>query len=502
VSDTHPADLTLLDAAAEMAGGRLSAVELTTACLERIEARDGVYGAWIRVYPERALQAARAADLRRAEGRSLGVLDGVPLGLKDVIGAAGYPLTGDSAVLAGNVAPVDSGAWRRLREAGMVLLGHLHCGEFACGTWGRNPWHPSFSPGGSSSGSGVALASRTVPAALGTDTRGSIRNPSAQNGVTGLKPTHGLVPADGIIALSFSYDVVGPMARTAADCAALLAALATRPPSAVPAFSTPTAATAATALSATRPLAGARIGVPRAFGHPLSPGIAEVYARFQEELAGLGAVLVPIDRPPNPLEENRGFAGGYKTIIGAESVSVHSQFAGREHLLREEFRRDFPFLLDPGGTAEQYVAAQQKRAALVRTWRSVFESGRLDAVVEPCSTGEIWKRGESVRDPARPPRLYSMWSDTNFPVVALPAGLSPVDHGPVGMQLIGLPHSDRMLLGLATDYQAGTGYHLAVPPALDEPSLEGFVWPERPGAGDQPAFAAPHSPFDILHLEA
>jgi aspartyl-tRNA(Asn)/glutamyl-tRNA(Gln) amidotransferase subunit A len=489
VADTHPADLTLLQAAAELARGTLSAHELTTACLERIEARDHAFGAWLHVYPQRALDAARAADRRRAQGSPLGVLDGVPIGLKDVIGAAGYPLTGDSAVLRGNVARDDSGAWSRLRAAGMILLGHLHCGEFACGTWGRNPWHPSFSPGGSSSGSGVALVARTVPAALGTDTRGSIRNPSAQNGVTGLKPTHGLVATGGIIALAFSYDVVGPMARTAADCAALMTALATRPGMPWPAGN-----------ARPRPLAGARIGVPRSFGHPLSAGVAQVYQRFQEELIGLGAVPVPIDRPPNPLEDNGGVAGGFKTIIGAESASVHAQFAGREHLLREEFRRDFPWLLDPSGTAAHYIAAQQKRAALVRTWRAVFAEQQLDAVAEPCSTGEIWKRHESVRDQSRPPRLYAMWSDTNFPVVALPAGFSPADGGPVGMQLVGLPHTDPLLLGLAMDYQSGTGYHRAVPPSLDDPEPGGFTSPDRPDAGPQPAFAAPESPFDILHL--
>jgi aspartyl-tRNA(Asn)/glutamyl-tRNA(Gln) amidotransferase subunit A len=487
MADTHPADLSVADASEQLATGQLTSVELVGACLDRIEARDRRFGAWLNVYADDALAGARNSDSRRAHGAARGPLDGIPLGLKDVIGVAGYPVTADSAVLQGNVARTDAGAWHRLHAAGMILLGHLHCGEFACGTWGRNPWSEHFSAGGSSSGSGVALATRTVPAALGTDTRGSIRNPSAQNAVTGVKPTIGLVSTKGIIPLAFSYDVVGPMARSAADCAILMTALSERPGLPWP-----------TSLIRPCPLAGARIGMPRSFGHILSGGVANVYERFCDELAELGAVLVPIDRPPNPLEDNDGLAGGYKTIIGAEARAVHTQFTDRRHLLREEFRRDFPALLDHDATAAQYVLAQRKRVALVEVWRTIFADHGLDAVVEPCSTGEIWKRHESVRDKSRPPRLYSMWSDTNFPVVVVPAGRSKADGGPVGMQIIGLPHSEPSLLNIAMDYQAETAYHLAMPPGLDEGG--DYVGPSRPSAGPQPAFVPPQSPFDILHI--
>lgn len=487
MADTHPADLTLRAAADRLRRGRLSAADLTDACLERIDARDARYGGWLHVYRAQARQAARDSDARHRVGDRLGPLDGVPIGLKDVIGAAGHPLTGDSVALTGNLATQDAGAWARLRAAGMVLLGHLHCGEFACGTWGRNPWHPDFSPGGSSSGSGVALATRTVPATLGTDTRGSIRNPCAQNGVTGVKPSFGMVSARGIIPLAVSYDVVGPMARTAADCATLLGALAELPGLPWPAGPR----------SGARPVAGARIGVPR-LGGLLSDGVGEVFDRFSRELTALGAVPVPIERPANPLEADGGW-GGYRAIIGAEARAMHAQFADRQLLLRREFRDDFPPLLDPAATAADYVDAQRQRVELADRWRDIVEAGDLQAIAEPCATGEIWRAGASPRDPSAPPRLYGMWSDTNFPVVCLPAGRSPVDSGPVGVQLIGLPHTEPMLLQLAIDYQAATGYHLSEPPGLDDHTAPDYVGPDRPAAGPQPPLRVPVDPFDIRY---
>lgn len=489
MAETNPADLTVAQASGQLAAGALSAVELTSACLERIMNRDQAYGAWLHVYRDDALAAARGSDARRSAGQALAAVDGIPVGLKDVIGAAGYPLTGDSSALEGNIAAHDAGAWARLRAAGMVLLGHLHCGEFACGTWGCNPWDPTFSPGGSSSGSGVALAIRTVPATLGTDTRGSIRNPSAQNAVTGVKPTFGLVSARGIIPLAFSYDVVGPMARTAADCSMLMAALVSR-------------SDLDWSGGHRDGLRGVRIGVPRFEAHPLSSGVGGVYNQFLRELTELGAVLVPFDRPMNPLEDGDGLRGGFKTIIGAEAPAVHAQFGGRRQLFREEFQRDFPWLLDADGSAVDYVIAQRKRAALVQTWRSLFAELDLGAVAEPCSTGEIWKRDQSVRDPGRPPRLYAMWSDTNFPVVCLPAGQSALDQGPVGMQLVGLPYSDPFLLSLAMSYQAATDHHLAEPPGLDDPDRCAYLGPHRPEGGRQLPLVVPESPFDILHIAA
>jgi aspartyl-tRNA(Asn)/glutamyl-tRNA(Gln) amidotransferase subunit A len=156
-TSSHQAGLGVCEASAALGDGSSSAQELTLACLERIAGRDGRHSAWLRVDEDSAIAAARAADDRRAAGAA-GPLTGIPVGLKDAIGVKGRPRTADSAMLDGNIAEADATAWARMDAAGMVLLGHLHCGVFANGTWGVNPWGDEFSPGGSSSGSGVALA--------------------------------------------------------------------------------------------------------------------------------------------------------------------------------------------------------------------------------------------------------------------------------------------------------------------------------------------------------
>jgi aspartyl-tRNA(Asn)/glutamyl-tRNA(Gln) amidotransferase subunit A len=483
----HPADLDLLQAAAALRCGELSAAELTAACLQRIADRDGRFGAFIRVYEDEAVRAARQADRARAAGAA-GPLTGLPIALKDVIGVAGRPLTADSAVLEGNVAGEDATVWARLRAEGMVLLGHLHCGEFANGIWGANPWGPAFSPGGSSSGSGIALAARMVPAALGTDTRGSIRMPAAFTGVSAVKPTFGLVSTAGVIPFSYTMDAVGPMARSAADCAALLAAMAGPDPAdratlAQPAGQPPGGRYPTQPTPAARPLAGTRIGIPR-FGDPPSPGVAEVSGRFAAELASLGAELVAFDWPPSPLERGGRNTGDWMHILGAEAQVIHEQFADRAHLYRDEFR----MLMAPlqPGRARDYVRAQLARAELARTWTRLLTTRRLDAVAHPACNDELFRADAEVTYAALPRLMLGVWNDTGFPVVSVPAGLSPADGSPVGMQLAGLPYTEAALLQIAVDYQAATPYHRACPPDLDDGPR--YRPPPRPAAGPQPPY--------------
>jgi aspartyl-tRNA(Asn)/glutamyl-tRNA(Gln) amidotransferase subunit A len=493
--DAHPADWTLSEASEALHGGRVTAAELTEACLERIAARDHSFGAWIRVYRDRALEAARAADARLAAGTA-GPLTGVPIGLKDVIGAAGLPLTADSAVLEGNVAPADATAWARLREAGMVLLGHLHCGEFANGVWGANPWGPdSFSPGGSSSGSGVALAARMVPATLGSDGRGSVRMPAAFNGVTGVKPTFGLVSTAGCIPITFTYDIIGPMARSAADCSLLLSVMAGPDEADRTTLAQPARQQYPTRpRTGDRPLAGTRIGIPR-FDAAMSDGVAFVNDRFQQELAGLGAELVGFDWPENPLEEpGAGGVGEWTHILGAEAHAIHGQFTDRADLYREEFRVLFA-MMSAVGSAADYVSAQTKRAGYVRTWTSIFDELQLAAVAHPAAQDELFGI-DATSIVTRPPRLmFGCWSDANFPVVSVPAGLSPTDGSPVGMQLAGLPFTEDALLQVAIDYQAATDHHRLVPAGLDEAPV--YRGPRRLETGiDQPPFVPMPSPLE------
>ncbi|MEQ9121733.1 MAG: amidase, partial [Alphaproteobacteria bacterium] len=251
--------------------GALSPVDLTQACLDRIEKLDGKVNAVLRTMPERALAAARAAEAEIHAGRRRGPLHGVPYGLKDIIDIAGEPTTAHSKVLA-QQPPVTTNAavTDRLEAAGGVCVAKLSTWEFAVGgpsfdlPWppARNPWDLERTPGGSSSGSGAGLAARFFPAALGTDTGGSVRNPAASCGVVGLKPTYGRVPLRGVLPLSTSLDHVGPMTRTVADNAILFQAIAGPDPEDPTTFDAPVPDVMATLGEG---VAGLKIGVIRHF---------------------------------------------------------------------------------------------------------------------------------------------------------------------------------------------------------------------------------------------
>ena len=247
-SSRDHADLGLLEAAALLRSRQLSATELLAACLARIEARNGgppsfdgapgAVNAWVRLYPDHARACAREADERLdREGADAPLVCGIPIGLKDLYAVAGLPLTASSRVLGDEPAAADCEPWARLRARGMVLVGHTHTHEFAAGgTTDQvgNPRAPDRSAGGSSGGSAAALAAGMVPAALGTDTLGSLRIPSALCGTSTIKATHGRVPMTGVIPLAATLDHAGPMARTIADCSALLAAMAADGPDVSP----------------------------------------------------------------------------------------------------------------------------------------------------------------------------------------------------------------------------------------------------------------------------
>src|SRR6478735_4622243 len=236
VAVTDPADLGVRDAAAALHSRSLSSRELVDACLARIHERDGTHShdgdpasvnAWVRVYEEDALEAAARADERLAQGGAP-ALCGIPIGLKDLYAVAGKPVTASSTLLF-EVPERDCDVWARLADEGMVLLGHVHTHEFACGgTTDQvgNPWALERSAGGSGGGSSAALASRQVPVTTGTDTAGSLRIPSAECGTSTVKPTRGLLSLRGIVPLAPSFDHPGPMTRTVRDCEPLLAALA------------------------------------------------------------------------------------------------------------------------------------------------------------------------------------------------------------------------------------------------------------------------------------
>ena len=313
-SGTDPAELGILEAGAQLRARRLSASELADACLTRIEDHNGgpptfdgapdAINAWVRVYGEHARRQARAADERlRADPGAAPLLCGIPIALKDLYGVAGLPLTASSAVLAGNVAAFDATAWARLRDQGMVLLGHTHAHEFAAGgTTDQvgNPWALDRIAGGSSGGSAAALAARMAPAALGTDTCGSLRIPSACCGTSAIKPTHGRLPLDGIIALAPTLDHPGPMARTIADCSALLAGMAEGGPAIDPLSppSAPLGELPLTPRGGPDPLAGTTIAVTnRPEALTIDPAVASSFDEAVRACERLGARIVRADVP-------------------------------------------------------------------------------------------------------------------------------------------------------------------------------------------------------------
>ncbi len=473
-----PAELGVLEAAVLLQARRLSSRELTEACIERIRRRNGAINAWSRVYPDLALQLAEQADARlsrtavRRDGAAP-ALCGVPLELKDLFAVAGRELTASSRVLTGHVAPGDCTVYARLRAAGMPLLGHLQMAEFAISNdtpQTGNPYDPGRSPGGSSGGSAAALAARTVPAALGTDTGGSVRLPSSACNTSAIKPTFGLVSTHGVIPLLWSYDHVGPMARSVADCALLLSFMAgpdLDDPASLPPSPPPSLYPTAPRPGRT-PLRGLRIGVLRVPDDAaLPPAIADVVERARDDLAALGATLVPVTPPADTVDTAAGAA------MSVEIDLYHRQFfpARAERYspaVAERLAEYRAVALE--ALALDYLRFQRQRAQYVRAWNAVFEFERLDALIQTCVDHETPRRG-SAGDwvvPTSPGQTgpVEMWNKTGFPVVAVPAGISGTTGMPVGIQLVGRPNSEVALLQLAIDYQERHPHHLRAPGGL------------------------------------
>jgi len=441
VAVSDPADLGVLDASSALRRRELSSRELVSACLARIRGRDGQHSfdgdpdsvnAWVRVYEGDAQAAAARADERLASGEAP-ALCGIPIGLKDIYGVAGKPLTASSRVL-DETPERDCDAWARLAAEGMVLLGHVHTHEFAAGgTTDQvgNPWALDRSAGGSSGGSAAALAAHMVPAATGTDTAGSLRIPSAMCGTSTVKPTRGAVSMRGIVPLCPSFDHAGPMARTVRDCEPLLAAMAgVGPP------------------TERRPLR--RFAVSPRIGE-LDPDVAD---GFEAALAGLDAERVEPAPPPVPLDLGTG------DLYCAEILAYHRRFDELRDLYRQS-TRDF---LERGEqralTAEEYVAAQSLRAEAAAVWSDWLAEHRIDAIVEPTVPLVARERGHgydaAFTDYAEISLTY-YWNWTGFPVVALPSGVGRRSGLPVSVSLIGPPGSEWDLLAAGGSLQDRLG---------------------------------------------
>ena len=467
-----PADLGVLEAAHEMRAGRLSAAELTEACLRRIEERNGGeptfdgaphrVNAWARLYPERAREDAGRADARRARDPDVTpLLCGIPIGVKDLYAVAGLPLTASSRVLEQTDAPTADGpAWARLRDQGVVLLGHTHTHEFASGgTTDQvgNPHDLSLVAGGSSGGSAAALAARMTPAALGSDTCGSLRIPSACCGTSAIKPTHGRIPLDGIIPMAPSLDHPGPMARTVADCAAILQAMTDGPAAVTPLLPPP--APIGTLPLAARPVPSPLDGVTIALTDRTNTISIneEISSEFEETARAcerLGARVVELPAPWTFDWEDLNW------VLMAEVWAYHRALADRHDLYREQIA-EFIEVARNFTDAQGYLAAQMRRAQGTVAWEQWFAEHRVDAVLEPTLPvlppvrGVGYERGH----PAGPGdpliALTALWDMTGMPVVSLPVTWS------AGVSLIGPRGAEAPLTQIAIDVQE---HALGIPP--------------------------------------
>ena len=445
----------------QIASAKVSSLDATESYLERIERFDGDIGAFITVAAGSALEQARAADESLELGRSLGPLHGLPVALKDNIDTAGLRTTVGSSFFAGHVPDADAEVVGRLRRAGAVILGKVTLHEFAYGATNdnahfgpcRNPWDLSRIPGGSSGGSGAAVAAGLCAAALGTDTGGSVRIPAALNGVSALRPSNGRVSNRGVFPITWTFDTVGPIAHAVADLAAFSDVLAGYDPDDPQSVDAPTDAY----LEAVNgELAGLRIGVPlNFFFEDVDPDIVSLVRAAADMFAQGGAELVDIDLPgaDTAVESATG-------MIRAEAFAIH-----RDRLLErpEGFGEDVRRRLRLGEsiTGADYAEHRQHAREWCRTVERVFE--RVDLILSPSTGTTAPPAGlEMIETTQRLVRLTYGWSLAGLPALSLPCGFT--DNGlPVGLQLAAARFREAALIQAGAAYQRETDWHLREP---------------------------------------
>ena len=490
-------DLTLAQQSQALASGQTTSVALTQHVLDRIATHTAL-GAFLHVDAEGALAAAAAADARRAAGQALGALDGVPIAHKDIFVTQGQPTTAASKMLEGYQSPFDATVVAKLKAAGVVSVGKLNCDEFAMGganensAYGvaRNPWDTTRIPGGSSGASAVAVAARLVAATTGTDTGGSIRQPAALTGITGIKPTYGRCSRFGMIAFASSLDQAGPMARTAEDCALLLqtmsgfderdATSAQQPvPDFVAALTTPRAGA-----TAAQPLQGLRVGVPQEFfGDGVSADVLAANRAALAQLESLGATLVDISLPRTELS-----IPVYYIIAPAEASSNLSRYDGvkfghraakygdlndmyrktRAEGFGAEVKRRImigTYVLSHGYYDAYYLQAQKLRRMIADDFQAAFQV--CDVIAGPVSPTVARPIGSST-DPVQEylADIFTLPASlAGLPGMSVPCGFG--EHGlPVGLQLIGNYWQEAQLLHTAHAFQQTTDWHQRAPAAL------------------------------------
>ncbi len=463
----RPDDLTALslwDAGDLVGAGKVSPVELTNACLARIERLNPVLNAFITVTGQQALADAKAAEAEIARGRRRSRLHGIPIALKDLVDTAGVRTTAGSAVFADRVPSDDADVVRRLKAAGAVVLGKLNMHEFAYGDTSaqshfgpvRNPWHREHVPGGSSGGSAAAVAAGLCYGALGSDTGGSIRQPAAYCGIVGLKPTYGLVSTRGVVPLSWSLDHIGPMCRTVADTAILLQAIAGYDP-------LDTNSLAATPPDYARALRARvsmlRLGVPRSvFYENVDPEIEQAVSAALQVLRGLTRPIRDVELPP------------YTTlpVVGAEAYAYHAPYFTKTPELYQPMTRR---RLEAGSTvsAASYIAGRRELDRLRRAVGAVFST--VDLLITPTAPIPPATIEAAVTDPGTPPaggvapslRNTQPFDIYGLPTISIPCGFTRSGL-PIGLQISGPRLGEPRVLALAHAYEQATEWHRRTPP--------------------------------------
>jgi aspartyl-tRNA(Asn)/glutamyl-tRNA(Gln) amidotransferase subunit A len=498
-TDLH--DLSVSQLAARLAAREVSSVEVTQHFLTRIAQQDSL-GAFLATNTEASLAQASAADARLGAGERSPLL-GVPLAHKDIFVTRDFPTTAGSKMLENYRSPFDATVVGKLASAGMVTLGKLNCDEFAMGSGNdnsayqpaQNPWDRSRVPGGSSGGSAAAVAARLVPAATGTDTGGSIRQPASLTGITGIKPTYGRCSRYGMVAFASSLDQAGPMARSALDCALLLSSMAGPDldrdstsldlPALDYASDLIAAGAAATGAAPLKSLKGLRIGLPaQFFGAGCSADVLKAVRSALAEFEKLGATLVDLSLPLTELS-----IPVYYVIAPAEASSNLSRFDGvryghraaaygdltdmykksRSEGFGDEVTRRImigTYVLSHGYYDAYYLKAQKIRRLIAEDFQKAFQV--CDIIAGPVSPTVAWKIGEKSDDPVANylADIYTLSSSlAGLPGMSVPAGFGA--HGmPVGLQLIGNYFKEAQLLGAAHQFQLATDWHMRQPTGI------------------------------------
>jgi len=455
---------TLAEAGRLIAAGELSPVALTEAALARAAVLNERLAAFIEITADRARAAATRAEREIKGGRRRGPLHGIPYGLKDIYDAAGLRTTAHSRLLLDNVAAEDAATTARLETAGMVLIGKLATHEFATGgpAWdlpfppARNPWNPAHFTGGSSSGSGAAVAAGILPLAMGSDTGGSIRLPAAYCGTVGLKPTYGRVSRRGIVPLCYSLDTAGPLTWTVEDAALALQALAGHDPRDPGSADLPVPDYRATLRAG---VAGLRIGYAHSFNGDGKVGAEQVAAldAAAEVLKRLGAEVVEVTLPPND-----HFQACARTISHSESFAIHARDLQTRPELYARVTRE-RLSLGAFVTARQYVQAQRLRRILARRVDTLLE--RCDALLTAIIPGPAPVLENTDVNPWRNPQpLASVFNVTGHPCVAQPCGFA-ANGLPLSLQFVGRAFDEAMVLRVGHAYEHAAGW-TAKRPAL------------------------------------